>query len=201
MTAIESWLEALGSDDDDERIAAAEAPPEDAPEAEIVAALIPLLGDANPLVRLCAAETLGQFPGTSTAVALREYVSREPDPLGRAYGLSSLGLAGEPADLALLAAESASDRPAEVRIHALVGAYELARRAATAGLASLLRHEAPETRSSAAEALVSVLGVHDDEEAALAALEERARDEPIPAQREELADLLRELLGEDDTSE
>lgn len=187
-------MAALSSEVSTERSDAAESPPEGALDDEIVAGLAPLLHDPCDVVRLCAAETLGRYPGPLTVAALRAFVAREADPLARAYGLSALGLTGTSQDLPVLLAETAEDRPAQIRIHALAGLHELVRRGVKHGLMALLSHEGPEIRVSAATTLATVLETRDDDDA-VQALEQCAELETIEALREDLTAALRRLQG------
>lgn len=191
---IERWRAALTSDNEADRGDAAEAPPEGAPPDEVVAGLTPLLHDPSDVVRLCAAETLGGFGGQAAAAALRAFVAREADPLAKAYGLSSLGLAGTSQDLPLLLSETAEDRPAQIRIHALVGLYELVRRGVKHGLMGLLAHDRPDVRGAAAEALATVLEARDDGDA-VQRLERGAADELVEGAREGFVGALQRLQG------
>jgi HEAT repeat protein len=194
---LRRWLAALSSDLSTERSDAAESPPEGALDDEIVTALVPLLRDSCDVVRLCAAETLGRYPGLQTVAALRAFVARETDPLARAHGLSSLGLTGTSQDVPTLLSETAEDRLPHIRIHALAGLYELVRRGVKIGLMSLLEHQTPEVRGAAAEALVTVLEDRDDDDA-VQALEQCADRETIEARRDDLLEALRRLQGRDE---
>jgi HEAT repeat protein len=191
------WLAALSSDNSAERSDAAESPPDQAPADKIVAGLTPLLQDLCDVVRLCAAETLGRYPGPQTVAALRDFVARETDPLAKAHGLSSLGLTGTSQDLSTLLSQTAEDRPAHVRIHALAGLYELVRRGVRHGLMALLEHEAPEVRVAAAEALATVLEARDDSDA-LQNLEQSAKREVMKARRDDIAAALLRLRGSEE---
>jgi HEAT repeat protein len=191
------WLAALSSDSSAERSDAAEAPPDEAPADEVIAGLVPLLQDSCDVVRLCAAETLGRYPGPQTVVALRDFVAREADPLAKAHGLSSLGLTGTSQDLSTLLAQTAQDRPAHVRIHALAGLYELVRRGVKHGMMALLGHDAPEVRVAAAEALATVLEARDDSDA-VQSLEHSAEREVLKARRDDIAAALMRLRGSED---
>lgn len=186
------WLSALASENSAERSDAAESPPEGASADEVVAGLIPLLQDSCDVVRLCAAETLGRFPGPRTAAALRDFVAREDDPLTKAYGLSSLGLVGTSQDLTILLSDTSEDRPAQIRIHALVGLYELVRRGVKHGLIAMLSHESPDVRGASAEALATVLENRDDSDA-IQSLERRAGREPLESLRDDITAALRRL--------
>ena len=64
---LRRWLAALSSENSAERNDAAESPPEGALDDEIVAGLMSLLHDPSDVVRLCAAETLGRYPGPQAA--------------------------------------------------------------------------------------------------------------------------------------
>jgi HEAT repeat protein len=189
---LRRWLAALSSELSTERSDAAESPPEGAPDDEIVSALLPLLHDPCDVVRLCAAETLGRYPGPQTVSALRAFVARETDPLARAHGVSSLGLTGTSQDVPTLLSETAEDRLPHIRIHALVGLYELVRRGVKIGLVSLLEHQTPEVRGAAAEALATVLEARDDGDA-VQALEQCVDRETIEARRDGLIEALRRL--------
>ncbi|WP_428261100.1 HEAT repeat domain-containing protein [Haliangium sp.] len=183
--SFQTWLSALRSEVGLERCEAAESPPEGAAPHEVVAALIPLLDDANELVRMSAAETLGLYPAPETRDALRDYVGREPSALARAHGLSSLGMIGERGDLTILLEALESPPEPAIAVHALVGAYELMRRLAKQRLATLLAHEGPETRTLAAEALVSLVTPRDDEDT-LRALREALERETVPGTRDDI---------------
>jgi HEAT repeat protein len=145
----------------------------------------------------CAAETLGRFPGPQTVSALRAFVTTETDPLAKAHGLSSLGLVGTSQDLTVLLSQTAEDRPAQVRIHALVGVYELVRRGVKHGLIALLGNEAVDVRVSAAEALATVLEPRDDDDA-VQSLEQCAEREVWEARRDDIAAAIRRVTGVDD---
>ena len=190
--ALNRWLAALSSELSTVRSDAAEAPPEGVLDDEVVTGLVPLLRDPIDVVRLCAAETLGRYPGPQTASALRAFVAQEQDPLAKAHGLSSLGLVGTSQDLALLLSESAEDRPAHMRIHSLAGLYELVRRGVKQGLLTLLEHPAPEVKVAAAEALATVLEGRE-EPAAVQALEQCAEREPSEARRADILEALDRL--------
>ncbi len=191
---LSGWLAALSSELSTERSDAAESPPDGAPDDQIVRALLPLLHDPSDVVRLCAAETLGRYPGPQTVAALRDFIAREPDPLARAHGLSSLGLTGTSQDLPTLLSEAAEDRLPHIRIHALVGLHELVRRGVEMSLLSLLDHQTPEVRGAAAEALATVLEGRDDADA-VQALERCADREAIAPLREALLGALRRVQG------
>jgi HEAT repeat protein len=94
-----AWRAALASDEPLDRCDAAAAPPGDVAPDRVVAALIPLLEDPSELVRASVAESLGLYPGTDAARALRAHVAAETDALARAYALSSLGLVGSLRDV------------------------------------------------------------------------------------------------------
>lgn len=192
--ALRRWLAALSSENEAERSDAAESPPDGALDDEIVTGLTPLLDDPSDVVRLCAAETLGRYPGPAAADALRAFIAREPDPVAKAYGLSSLGLIGTSQDFPILLAEAAEDRPGHIRIHALAGLHELVRRGVKQGLMALLRHEGPEVRVAAAGALATVLEARDDGDAERA-LEQCAKRETIAALRDDIGAALRRLQG------
>jgi HEAT repeat protein len=196
-TELERWLAALSSENCNERSDAAESPPDDATTDEIVAALMPLLDDPVEVVRLCAAETLGRFPGPRSVAALRAFIAREADPLAKAHGLSSLGLIGTSQDFSILLTETSVDRPAHVRIHALVGLHELVRRGVKHGLVALLEHEAVEVRVAAAEGLATVLEHREDDDA-VQSLTQCAKREPSAARRHDIIAALRRVQGSDE---
>lgn len=194
---VRGWLAALSSESSAERSDAAEAPPDAASSDEVVAALVPLLQDPIDVVRLCAAETLGRYPGSQTVAALRAFVASETDPLAKAHGLSSLGLVGTSQDLTVLLSQTAEDRPAQIRIHALAGVYELVRRGVKHSLMALLGNEAVDVRVSAAEALATVLEPRDDRDA-VQSLEECAEREVWEARREDITAAIGRVTGVDD---
>jgi HEAT repeat protein len=194
---VRGWLAALSSESSTERSDAAEAPPDAAPSDEVVAALVPLLHDPVDVVRLCAAETLGRYPGPQTVAALRAFVASETDPLAKAHGLSSLGLVGTSQDLTVLLSQTAEDRSAQIRIHALAGVYELVRRGVKQSLMALLGNEAVDVRVSAAEALATVLEPRDDGDA-VQSLEQCAEREVYETRREDITAAIRRVTGVDD---
>jgi HEAT repeat protein len=191
---LRRWLAALTSKNSAERSDAAESPPDGALDDEIVTGLMPLLHDSVDVVRLCAAETLGRYPGPPTAAALRAFIAREVDPLARAYGLSSLGLTGTSQDLSILLPETAEDRHPQIRIHALVGLHELVRRGVKHGLMALLEHEATEVRVAAATALGLVLEARSSDDV-VQALERCTERETLEARRDDLIEALRRVQG------
>jgi HEAT repeat protein len=194
-STFEAWRAALASDEGIDRSDAAEAPPEDADPADIVAALIPLLTDPNDLVRMSAAEALGWYPGTAAADALRAHLAVETDDLVRAYTLSSLALVGTIADLDVLLRALGPEATPHMAIYALVGLHELVRRLVKQGLAAYLPHERPEVRYTAADALAQVVSEHDDDDA-LAALREQLARETMANIRSDLRTLIAEVWGE-----
>jgi len=194
---VKRWLAALANESSAERSDAAEAPPDVASSDEVVAALVPLLQDPIDVVRLCAAETLGRYPGPQTVAALRAFVATETDPLAKAHGLSSLGLVGTSQDFSVLLSQTPEDRPAQIRIHALAGVYELVRRGVKHGLMALLGDQAVDVRMSAAEALATVLEPRDDGDA-VQRLEQCAEREVFEARREDISAAIRRVTGIDD---
>jgi len=147
------WTDLLKSDLALDRCDAAEDPPATGDAQEIAGALVPLLVDDNHLVRLAAAESLGLYPGTQAAAALREYVCHETHPLARAYGLSSLGLVGDEADIPLFLSVIGDQSPSSERVHGLLGFFELSRRIAVDRLKKYMATGSHEIRTSAAAAL------------------------------------------------
>lgn len=190
-----AWCAALASDEALDRCDAAESPPGDVAPARVVSALIPLLDDPSDLVRASAAESLGLYPGTEAAKALRAYVTAETDALARAYALSSLGLVGSLGDVDVLLGALAQDEPPHVEIYALAGLHELVRRLAKQGLATYLAHEQPAVRSAAAEALGDVVRERDDGDA-LEALRAQLAREPAAGRRADLRAVIVDVWGE-----
>ncbi|MBA3404524.1 MAG: hypothetical protein H0X17_00430 [Deltaproteobacteria bacterium] len=184
------WLSDLNSEVSTERIDAIEHPPVDIDDDKVVSAVIPLLHDLDDLVRLCAAETLGLYADPNGLEALRIFVSRERDPLARAYGLSSIGLIGETKDIKLLVDGSSRGQHPQVRVHAYRGLFDLVRRYAKEGLLSLVPHD--EVQDVAVLTLSEVLLPRSDDDVLLA-LDFYAEREVNPVRRDELAALLERL--------
>ena len=103
---MEEWIKKLNNIEDIERIDALENPPSSVPASELIPHLIAKLSDSDSLVRLAAAEVLGEYPSEATKKALRDFCVCETDDLARAYGLSSLGLVGDFEDIEFLLKEA-----------------------------------------------------------------------------------------------
>lgn len=190
-----AWRAALASDEPLDRCDAAEGPPEDVAPERVVEALIPLLHDPSDLVRASVAESLGRYPGTDAAKALRTHVTAETDELARAYALSSLGLVGSLSDVDVLLGALGRDASPHVEIYALVGLHELVRRLAKQGLTAYLAHEQPEVRSAAAGALGDVVRERDDDDA-LESLRAQLAREPVAGRRADLRAVIANVWGD-----
>ena len=178
----EQWLSQLRSQEPLDRCDAAEAPPQDLDDQQVVNALIPLLDDEHYLVRLAAAETLGLYPGTTTLLALREYVGRESDSLARAYGLSSLGRVGNVEDFGLLVGTVADPEPSIERVHAMLGLFELARNVALRRLEKYMTTGSDEVRVSAGGALAMIVKSPQRAEVVEALRRQMKKETPVNSQ-------------------
>lgn len=125
--------------------------------------VIDALGDPHPLVRLAAAEALGEGGAHDDARrALRDFVFREPDDLAAAHGLSSLGRIGGPADVRLLLELLGSTRSTARRLHAAAGLVEAATRLAHRLMSQALSESETAVRAMAAAALAETVGFVDE---------------------------------------
>jgi HEAT repeat protein len=122
----DTWKALLSSANSADRSAAADVVPEGAEPAQVVRDLTKSLGDSDPFVRTCAADTLASFECEEARQALRAQLAVETDELARAYVLSSLAKIGQIGDLRPIIDALTSDTPKMVRAHAVCGLLELA---------------------------------------------------------------------------
>jgi HEAT repeat protein len=122
----DTWKALLSSADSSDRSEAADIVPEGGEAAEVVRDLMNTLRDPVPLVRTCAADTLGYFECEEARQALRARLALETDELARAYVLSSLGEIGQIKDLRPIIDVLTSDTPKMIRAHAAYGLLALA---------------------------------------------------------------------------
>lgn len=143
----DTWKVLLNSAESADRSEAADVVPEGAESAQVVRDLANALGDPVPLVRTCAADTLGNFECDDARQALRAQLSAETDVLTRAYVLSSLAQIGQIRDLRLIIDALTSDAPGMIRAHAAYGLLELAIEQGIAATANLCDDQDEAVRS------------------------------------------------------
>ncbi|MBW3660182.1 MAG: HEAT repeat domain-containing protein [Gemmatimonadetes bacterium] len=117
-----------------------------------VPALLEALDDGDPRVRSDAAFAIGRSAGPAVSAPLLETLAREPDPVVRARLLEALGEVGDDASLARLAAIDLADQLLDDLALAIAryGTRDVHHPAAVARLATLLDHQDPRVRESAA---------------------------------------------------
>jgi HEAT repeats len=103
------WKAALQSSVSYIRSDAAETTPDDGDDQEIVELLSFALTDPDPLVRTCAAESLGNCHMDTARSALRTAIANEKVELPMAFMLCSLGMIGEPIDYDVLTSRFADN--------------------------------------------------------------------------------------------
>lgn len=96
------WRELIQSSNVDDRSIAANMLPEGGDDEEVVALLAAALGDADELVRTCAADSLGNCYLESAREALRKAAATEKSELALSYILVSLAIIGELHDIQLM---------------------------------------------------------------------------------------------------
>ena len=161
-TSFERWIKKAKSHSPEIRIEAFESLPDHNDADAIIDQLTSGLQDDEALVRLTAAEQLGQFPAERSRTALIGFIERETDDLARAHAFSSLGMIGKPEDIHALYTELKSPRDTQSLIHAAVGLFESARRTASTCLLEQIQHELPEIRNLASEALNTIVAARED---------------------------------------
>ena len=123
----------------------------------VLGVVVEALSDPHELVRLSAAELLGQADHEDARTALRDLVAGETDNLAGAYGLSSLGQIGGPSDIGLLLDRLGAEVSPERRVHAAAGLAAAATRLANEAMVYYLTHESAAVRTMSAEALLATL--------------------------------------------
>lgn len=117
---LERWLDLISSPESADRAEAADTLPDSGASPEVVSRLLTALSDADPLVRTCAADTLGEVKSEDVRQKILERPAVENDSLARAHLLSSLGAMENGDDLPLLSSALTSDE-IQVRLHAAHG--------------------------------------------------------------------------------
>ena len=149
----------LSASASDRSYAADELP--DGPEKPIVRLLVGCLEDSDPLVRTCAADTLGALPTKVSLEALRNAVGREPDELARSFAYSSLGSVGELDDIGRLIEAIRSESNSLARLHATLGLGFCSLRETVDRLLIYIKRKSPnQRRAAAANALGEYLSSH-----------------------------------------
>ena len=116
----ETWIKLLESEESADRVEAADHLPDVEPR-KIIPHLITCLHDEEPLVRTCAADSLGSFRTHDVRQALIEFISTESDQLALAYGLDSLGAIGTFEDIPLLLSHLVTNATPLTRINTMTG--------------------------------------------------------------------------------
>jgi HEAT repeat protein len=106
---LERWLSLINSPEPTDRAEAADALPDSGTNPEVVSHLLTALSDSDPVVRACAADTLGDVKSQVVRQGILERLAIESDSLAKAHLLSSLGAMENGEDLALLTSELTSD--------------------------------------------------------------------------------------------
>lgn len=147
---FEEWKRLISSPDFSDRSYAADELP-NGPSKAVVSLLVKCLDDPAPIVRACAADTLGALPATKESLAaLRTAVVREPNELARSFALSSLGGIGELEDIDLLVEAIRKESGSLPRLHATLGLGFCSLRETVDRLLSYVRRKSPNQRRSAA---------------------------------------------------
>lgn len=100
---LAQWTEFMMSSESADRAEAADQLPDEGALPEVVDKLVNSLKDADPLVRSCAAETLGMIDVAEVREELRNRLKFESDALVISYVISSLGEIGVLSDLDTIA--------------------------------------------------------------------------------------------------
>jgi HEAT repeat protein len=103
-----------------DRVEAADTLPDSGVSPEVVELLMMALSDTDPLVRACAADTIGQIRTEDVRQRIQQCLVVESDSLAKAYLLSSLGAMENAEDLPVLSSALSSSEPL-IRFHAAYG--------------------------------------------------------------------------------
>ena len=119
---FETWKTLITSQDSADRVDAADQTPDASPN-EFIPFLLECLNDSHPLVRTCAADTLGDFSDDHVREGLRNMVVVEEDELAKAYAIASLGEVGTMNDLKLLIRIFESNPSSTIRLRTAKGMF------------------------------------------------------------------------------
>jgi HEAT repeats len=138
---FEEWSRAIQSTSASERLDAADDPPFDDPnEGEVVRLLALTLNDSHHLVRVCVADSLGDFDSEESRKALRRAIRLETDEMVVGHALISLGMVGEEEDFSVFAKFfGKADAGLEIRIGRSEGLMHLSLRKALSSLVQVYR--------------------------------------------------------------
>jgi HEAT repeat protein len=179
-----------------DRVDALEEIPRVSLSEEVVPYIVNALSDEDTLVRLAAAEALGNYPSDKNREILREFIVKEDDDLAKAFGLSSLGFIGELQDVSFLLEQLEQNKVPHVRIHILEGLYDLVRRKAKNMMSGYLADEDVQVRGFAAEALKDILAPSSEDDTILL-LRNQAEKEKSGT-RSRMLEAADALLGEEE---
>jgi len=133
---FDDWKRLIQHRESSQRAHAADQLPDSGDQSTVISHLIACLDDPEPVVRVCAADTLGQFPVQQVRQRLLALLTTETDDLVKSYLVLSLAAMKNVNDLSVIANHIQQDVPATVRARALCGLIELV---ATIGVNDLLR--------------------------------------------------------------
>src|SRR4051794_27121228 len=88
---LDRWLVLMRSPEPADRVEAADTLPDSGASPEVTNLLMTALSDADPLVRTCAADTIGHIRTEDVRQRIRQCLVTENDSLAKAHLLSSLG--------------------------------------------------------------------------------------------------------------
>jgi len=113
---FQEWKRLIGSLDSSDRAVAADCFPSNAREEDVIPLLLRCLDDPDPLVRVCAADTLSDYPSTAVSERLRTRLAMETDELAKAYMTASLGYMARLDDLQIILDVLEKDSSVQVRL-------------------------------------------------------------------------------------
>ena len=157
---LNTWKSLITSGEPSDRSAAADVIPDGGTAEELVPYLAICLKDPDSLVRTCAAETIGCFPGDAARVALLEALASESDPLTRAYLLSSLGGIGGLEDVRVILDELGGESHPIIRLHGATGLLSCVQRHWYATMKSALMAADDAAKGTSASDLLNYVEEH-----------------------------------------
>jgi len=180
---FEEWKTLLSSSNPSDRAEAADLVPNDGDDQAIAALLLECLDDVNPTVRVCAIDTLADFPDAEVAARLCERLAKESDELVKGYIADSLGHMGALEYLKPIIELLEKETSAQIRIRAAAGLLYGTLEYVWRDLERHCRHNDWRVRNPAFSALDAVVDQVADTLARAKALatEQQAQDQPAIA--------------------
>jgi HEAT repeat protein len=141
---FEEWKKRTNSEDNLDRVDAAEDFPDTEDPTQVASVLVSMLDDVDELVRTEAADQLAYFHIEFVRNAILSRLEIEASELVRGYLIQSIGEVGDMRDLQLLRSLTEQVQPIRIRFCAFSGLNRIVSRYVTQGLSDLVKKHAKE---------------------------------------------------------